>query len=66
MSTPRSTSTDVVDLEDSLDIRFLLSGRISPSGIPIRRDRAELATVLDSSMEPDRDGDERNLERNSK
>jgi hypothetical protein len=51
--TPSTSGTDLADLADSQDIRFLLSGRIFPSGISIRRDRAELATVLDGSMEPD-------------
>jgi hypothetical protein len=34
------------DLSDSVDIRLLVAGRLTPTAIPIRRDRAELAAVL--------------------
>jgi hypothetical protein len=34
------------DLSDSIDIRLLVAGRLTPTAIPIRRDRAELAAVL--------------------
>ena len=34
------------DLADSIDIRLLVAGRLTPTAIPIRRDRAELAAVL--------------------
>jgi hypothetical protein len=68
MNDTRSPSgTDLADLADSQDIRFLLSGRISPSRISIRRDRAELATILDRSMEPAGDSaTEHDVERTSK
>ena len=47
------------DLSDSIDLRLLAAGRITPTAIPIRRDRAELAAVLGHAMQPqsDRDGD---------
>ena len=47
------------DLSDSIDIRLLAAGRITPTAIPLRRDRAELAAVLGRAMQPqsDRDGD---------
>jgi hypothetical protein len=38
--------SDRTDLEDSLDIRLIVAGLMSPTTIPIRRDRAELARVL--------------------
>jgi hypothetical protein len=34
------------DLSDSVDIRLLVAGRLTPTAIPIRRDRAELTAVL--------------------
>ena len=34
------------DLSDSIDLRLLVSGRLTPTAIPIRRDRAALAAVL--------------------
>jgi hypothetical protein len=34
------------DLSDSLDIRLLVAGRLTPTAIPIRRERAELAAAL--------------------
>ena len=46
------------DLSDSIDLRLLAAGRITPTAIPLRRDRAELAAVLGRAMLPqtDRDG----------
>jgi hypothetical protein len=37
---------DSLALADSLDIRFLVAGKLSPAAIPLRHDRAELAEVL--------------------
>lgn len=34
------------DLADSLDIRLIVAGRLSPTAVDIRRERAELAAVL--------------------
>jgi hypothetical protein len=34
------------DLADSIDIRLLVAVRLTPTAIPIRRHRAELAAVL--------------------
>ena len=34
------------DLIDSLDVRLMLSGRLSPATTQLRRDRAELGAVL--------------------
>jgi hypothetical protein len=34
------------DLSDSIDLRLLVTGRLTPTAIPIRRDRAALAAVL--------------------
>ena len=38
--------SDRTDLDDSLDIRLIVAGLMSPTTIPVRRDRAELARVL--------------------
>ena len=37
----------VMDLSDSLDIRLIVAGRLSSTGVALRRDRAALAGVLD-------------------
>jgi hypothetical protein len=39
------------DLSDSLDVRLVVAGRLSPTAVAIRRDRAELATVLDRARQ---------------
>jgi hypothetical protein len=35
-----------LELSDSLDIRLIVAGRLSPTGVALRRDRAALAAVL--------------------
>jgi hypothetical protein len=40
------------DLSDSIDLRLLAAGQITPTAIPLRRDRAELAAVLGQALEP--------------
>ena len=40
------------DLAESLDVRLMLAGRLSMATIPLRHDRAELATVLGRAEEP--------------
>jgi hypothetical protein len=40
------------DLSDSIDVRLLAAGRVTPTAIPIRRDRAELAAVLGHALQP--------------
>ena len=40
------------DLADSIDLRLLMAGRLTPTAIPIRRDRAELAVVLGHAPQP--------------
>ena len=35
-----------MDLSDSLDIRLIVAGRLSPTGVALRHDRAALAAVL--------------------
>jgi hypothetical protein len=45
-----------MDLSDSLDVRLMLSGRLSPATMQLRRDRAELSAVLGR---PGRSGVER-------
>ena len=45
-----------MDLSDSLDVRLMLSGRLSPATMQLRRDRAELSAVLGR---PERPGVER-------
>jgi hypothetical protein len=45
-----------MDLSDSLDVRLMLSGRLSPATVQLRRDRAELSAVLGR---PERSGVER-------
>lgn len=44
------------DFAESLDLRLIASGRLSPTAVHIRRDRAELAAVLASPTHsnPDR------------
>jgi hypothetical protein len=44
------------DLADSVDVRLLAAGRITPTAIPIRRDRAELAAVLGQGVQPQAHG----------
>ena len=34
------------DLSDSVDLRFLVAGKLTPTAIPVRRDRAALAAAL--------------------
>jgi hypothetical protein len=34
------------DLSDSVDLRLLVTGKLTPTAIPIRRDRAALAAAL--------------------
>jgi hypothetical protein len=45
----RAASTD---LDDSLDVRLMLAGRLSVATIQVRRDRAELAAVLHQTQQP--------------
>ena len=40
------------DLSDSIDIRLVAAGRLSPTAVDIRRDRAELAAVLGGAPRP--------------
>jgi hypothetical protein len=40
------TAPAPTDLSDSLDLRFLVAGKLTPTAIPIRRDRAALAAAL--------------------
>ena len=40
------------DLDDSLDVRLMLAGRLSVATIQVRRDRAELAAVLQQTQQP--------------
>jgi hypothetical protein len=47
-----AAAADSVDLADSLDIRLLLAGRLSPSTVQVRHDRVELATVLEQRTRP--------------
>jgi hypothetical protein len=47
-----STLGPAADLADSLDVRLMLAGRLSTATIPLRHDRAELATVLGRGEEP--------------
>jgi hypothetical protein len=42
----RPTESTTTDLADSLDIRLIVAGRLSPTAVDIRRERAELAAVL--------------------
>jgi hypothetical protein len=46
------TNPAPTDLSDSLDVRLLAAGKITPTAIPLRRDRAELAAVLGRSLQP--------------
>jgi hypothetical protein len=43
------------DLADSIDLRLLVAGRLTPTAIPIRRNRAELAAVLGHAPQPHAD-----------
>ena len=38
------------DLSDSLDLRFLVAGKLTPTAIPVRRDRAALAAALNRAL----------------
>ena len=40
------------DLSDSIDVRLLVAGRLTPTAIPVLRDRAALAAVLDRVAQP--------------
>jgi hypothetical protein len=40
------------DLSDSLDVRLIAAGRLSPTAVSVRHDRAELAAVLARWQEP--------------
>ena len=40
------------DLSDSIDLRLIAAGQVTPTAIPIRRDRAELAAVLGHALQP--------------
>ncbi|MDQ6794876.1 MAG: hypothetical protein M3067_08690 [Chloroflexota bacterium] len=46
------TPGPAADLADSLDVRLMLAGRLSMATIPLRHDRAELATVVGPAQEP--------------
>jgi hypothetical protein len=46
------TNPAPTDLSDSLDVRLIATGKITPTAIPLRRDRAELAAVLGRSLQP--------------
>jgi len=39
------------DLSDSLDVRLVAAGRLPPPAVAIRRDRAELAAVLERARQ---------------
>jgi hypothetical protein len=39
------------DLSDSLDVRLVVAGRLSPTAVGIRRDRAEIAAVLERARQ---------------
>ena len=43
------------DLSDSIDVRLLVAGRLTPTAIPVLRDRAALAAVLDRVEQPRED-----------
>jgi hypothetical protein len=45
-----------VVMSDSLDIRLVVGGRLSPTALDVRYDRAELSTVLGRAMQPRLDG----------
>jgi hypothetical protein len=62
-----ATQTSRAELSDSLDIRFLVAGRLTPNAMQVRHDRVELAGVLGGSMRPDAtDAVERDVERSSR
>ena len=45
------TNPAPTDLSDSLDVRLVVAGRLSPTAIAIRHDRAELAAVLERALQ---------------
>ena len=51
-STSPVTDPAPTDLADSIDIRLLMAGRLTPTAIPVLRDRAALAAVLDRVEQP--------------
>lgn len=48
--------TPWLDLSDSLDVRLVASGHLSQTAVDIRRERAELAQVLEPTVRPRADG----------
>jgi len=42
----RTDGSDLADLDDSLDIRLIVSGQMDPATIPVRRDHAALMEAL--------------------
>jgi hypothetical protein len=42
----RTDGSDLADLDDSLDIRLIVSGQMEAATIPVRRDHAALMQVL--------------------
>ena len=48
-STDPVTGPAPTDLSDSIDLRLLVTGRLTPTAIPIRRDRAALNAVLNGA-----------------
>lgn len=41
-----STPAAAMDLSDSVDIRLIVAGRLSPTTVALRHDRAALAAIL--------------------
>jgi hypothetical protein len=54
-STSPVTDPAPTDLSDSIDVRLLVAGRLTPTVIPVLRDRAALAAVLDRVDQPGAD-----------
>ena len=45
-----------IDMADSLELRLIVAGRLSPTALDVRQARAELASVLGGAMQPRADG----------
>jgi hypothetical protein len=66
LSTDPVTGPAPTDLSDSIDLRLLVTGRLTPTAIPIRRDRAALAAALNRARSRARAHTDNPIERTSR
>jgi hypothetical protein len=53
-------------MSDSLEMRLMVAGRLSPTALDVHHDRAELAAVLGQAMRPDVEGGRAEAGRNAR